>query len=71
MVVSGTKSDWRPVTCNVPQWSVLDPALFNIFINVLNDGAGCILSSFTDDTNVGEWLVYQRVVVPVRWILTC
>lgn len=71
MLVTGTKSNRRPVTNSVPQWSVLDPTLSNIFINVLNDGAGCTLSKFTDYTDVGEWLVYQRVVLPVQWTLTC
>lgn len=39
MVISGTKSVWNPLTSDVHRGSILDPILFNIFINDFNGGA--------------------------------
>lgn len=53
MVISVMRLTWRPVASSVPQTSILDPILFNIFINYLYDVAEHSFSKFAGDTKVG------------------
>lgn len=47
MIIS-TKSIWRPVTRGVPQGLILQPILFKIFINNVDDRM-----DYADDTQLG------------------
>ena len=52
VVVNSAKSEWAPVTSDIPQGSVLRPVLFIIFVNDLPDIIHSSIQMFADDTKV-------------------
>lgn len=47
-------SKLKQVTSGIPQGSILEPTLFNIFINDTDSVIVCTLSKFLDDTKFSD-----------------
>ena len=48
--IGGCKSDFLPISCGVPQGSILGPLLFLVFINDMKISITCDLSLYADDS---------------------
>ena len=48
--ICGVRSDFLPMTCGVPQGSILGPLLFLVYINDLSMALNCRLSLYADDS---------------------
>ena len=52
VVINGIESNWKEITADVSQGSVLWPLLFLVYINDLYDGTNSIVRLFADDTSL-------------------
>lgn len=53
VVNEAASSRWQIILVMFPRAPSWDPVLFNIFINEVDAGMGCILSKIADDTQLG------------------
>ena len=52
-MINGSFLNWEEVTSRIPQYSVLGPVVFNIFINDLDEEVQEMTVKFVDDTTLG------------------
>ena len=52
MVIADKHSSWRTVLSSVSQGSMLEPLLFVLFINDIDDGILSKISKFAEDTKL-------------------
>ncbi len=58
--IENKASNWAPVTCGVPQSSVLGAVLFIIYINDIDVGLNKFIAKFTDDTKIVNSVISDR-----------
>lgn len=62
-VVKGKKSEWKKVTCRVPQGSVLGPIMFLIYVNDMPVGIDSYMNLFADDTKIRRVKMCDRKIL--------
>lgn len=60
MVVSGTRSSWKPVTGHVPQGLTVGPVLLKIFFSDSDDGEQSTLGSAQTTESWEGWCLNAR-----------
>ena len=50
VVINNSTSSWRDINAGVPQWSILVPLLFIVFINDILTDINSTIKLFADDT---------------------
>lgn len=53
-IINGSMSKQKPVMSDVPQGSILEPTVFNIFINNTDSVIVCTPSKFSGDTKFSD-----------------
>ena len=48
--INGTESDPLPITCGVPQGSILGPLLFLCYVNDMPNSVNCLMLQYADDS---------------------
>ena len=78
--LQGTDSKTESVTCGVPQWSILGPLLFIIYVNDISEVSNKIFPIlFADDTTIlmegnsrfspmMDTLMMDTVLTPLNWV---
>ena len=57
--VNGAYSDWAKVISGVPQGSVSEPLLFQLYVNDIPASISCKIKLFADDTNIWNTIKAQ------------
>jgi hypothetical protein len=52
VVINNSTSSWRDINAGVPQWSILVPLLFIVFINDILTDINSTIKLFADDTSL-------------------
>lgn len=66
VVVNGLHSTWTSVTSGVPQGSILEHNLCNIFANNLKEATECPLVRFVSEIKLGDQLIWSKAGLPFR-----
>ena len=64
--INQTHSDWTPVTSGVPQFSVLGPLLYLIFVNDLDNNIISKISKFTDNNKFCHKARYPDDIIELQ-----